>query len=64
MKRPTQYVVVMKPLKEEVYRLTNVKTVCTTYSKTWAWVVFIVKGWRMPPDYEIQIMTLRCDYGN
>lgn len=61
----TQYMVVLKPLKslDEFYLLGNVKTLCTTYSKAWAWTVFIVRGWRMPPDHDIHILTLRSDYG-
>ncbi|KKL75821.1 hypothetical protein LCGC14_2051010, partial [marine sediment metagenome] len=58
-KRRTRYTVVLKPVIPEgmFYILDRVKTLCYTKLKLKAWVVFIWKGWRLPADHSIQIIT-------
>ncbi len=61
MKKKTMYKVVMKPVFPEgvFYTLDNVEELCYTRFKLWSWLVFILKGWRLPKDHSIQIITLR-----
>lgn len=59
--RRTMYKVVLKPAFPEgvFYTLDNVKELCYTRFKLWAWFLFTIRGWRLPEDHSIQIITLR-----
>lgn len=43
----------------EIYDFQNTDSVCYTRFKLWAWFVFTVRGWRLPENKTIQIITLR-----
>ena len=59
--KKTMYTVVMKPVVSEriFYTLDKVKKLCYTKSKLRAWIVFTLKGWKLPKNHSIQIITLR-----
>ena len=61
LKGRTMYSVNIMPVipEDEVYDFNNTESLCYTRFKLWAWVVFTMKGWRLPPDRSIQITTLR-----
>ena len=59
--RRTMYSVNIMPVipEDEVYSFDNTKSICYTRFKLWAWVVFVLRGWKLPKDHSIQLITLR-----